>query len=62
MSSMFRGCENLRKLNLSNVSTISVRNMSSTFYKCYQLENLDLYTFSAHNVEDSQFMFILVDP
>jgi len=54
---MFRGCNCLTKLNLSNFITQNVANMHSMFYDCYSLTNLNLSNFNTQNVTNINWMF-----
>ena len=42
---MFSGCESLKKLNLSNLNTKNVTDMSNMFDSCKSLKNLNLSHF-----------------
>ena len=57
MSCMFKGCSNLRNLDLSGFNTSNVTDMSSMFYGCESLTNLDLSCFDTSNVTDMRGMF-----
>jgi len=57
MSSMFSGCRNLKKLDLSNFDTSKVTDMSCMFLGCDTLKNLDLPSFDTTNVTDMSRMF-----
>ena len=57
MDSMFKKCENLRKLGLSNFNTKNVTNMGDMFYGCRNLEELDLSSFDTKNVTNISTIF-----
>ena len=54
---MFSDCEYLTKLNLSNLNTQDVENMSYMFYNCKSLTDLDLSNFDTQNVSNISYMF-----
>ena len=54
---MFSDCEHLTKLNLSNLNTQNVENMSPMFYNCKSLTDLDLSDFDTQNVTNISYMF-----
>ncbi len=41
MNNMFRGCENLRTINIINLDTSNVQSMWQTFENCKELQNLN---------------------
>ena len=49
---MFSGCESLKKLNLSNLNTKNVIDMSSMFKGCKSLEELNLSNLDTQNVKN----------
>ena len=53
---MFRGCEELKSINLLNFNTQKVTDMSHMFEGCYSLINL-LMRFDTRNVTDTSCMF-----
>ena len=53
---MFFDCNSLISLDLSNLNTQNVTNMSYIFHGCDTLSNIDLFNFITQNVE---YMFIL---
>ena len=57
MSEMFRGCQNLTSLDLSNFKTEDVQNMSKMFADCNNLTSLDLSNFKTEKVQDMSYMF-----
>ena len=57
MSSMFSGCSNLSKLNLSYFKTNNVINMKNMFYECSSLIEIDLSNFKTNNVNNMGYMF-----
>lgn len=56
-ASLFKGCTNLRIIDLSNFNTNNVTNMSSMFYGCSALTSLDLSNFNTSNVTSMNGMF-----
>ena len=57
MSSMFRGCSNLKSLDFTNFDTKNVSNMYFMFYGCSTLNSLDLTNFNTKNVSNMNGMF-----
>ena len=57
MSYMFRSCQALTSLDLSNFDTSKVINMESMFSDCYALTSLDLSNFNTSNVTNMESMF-----
>lgn len=57
MIGTFYGCSNLKSLDLSNINTSRVRNMSKLFSKCKQLQELNLSNFDTSNVINMSDMF-----
>ena len=57
LSELFKGCTNIRTLDLSGWKTSGVKNMSYMFFNCYSLKSLDLSGWKASNVEDMRWMF-----
>ena len=54
---MFRGCNYINKLNLSNFNTQNVTNMEYMFDGCKSLNDLDLSNFNTQNAINMEFMF-----
>ena len=54
---MFRDCNNLTSLNLSNFNTQNVTDMSYMFSGCSALTSLDLSNFETDKVTDMDWMF-----
>ena len=54
---MFRNCNALTKLNLSNFNTQNVTDMSDMFHCCYSLTSLNLSNFNTQNVTNMSGMF-----
>ena len=54
---MFSGCFSLTNLDLSNLNTQNVTNMSCMFDRCSSLTNLNLSNFNTQNVECMISMF-----
>ena len=54
---MFYGCNNLKRINLSNFNTSNVTNMESMFHYCCELSELNLSKFNTSKVENMLLMF-----
>ena len=54
---MFKGCNNLKNIDLSNFNTSKVTNMGDMFEGCGQLTELDLSSFDTSNVKIMYYMF-----
>ena len=54
---MFNDCKNLIDINLNNLDTSKVTNMSNMFYGCYGLEIIDLSSIDTSNVTNMSAMF-----
>ncbi len=54
---LFFKCSNINSLNLSNINTSNVTNMSYMFYYCRSLASLDLNGLDTSNVTDMSYMF-----
>lgn len=57
LNSLFEGCENLRKLDLSSFDTSKVTDMSNMFKNCKKLRKLDISHFNVENVKSMSDMF-----
>ena len=57
MSYMFKGCNALININLSNFNTQNITNMRHLFCNCYSLRNINLSNFNTQNVTDMNSMF-----
>ena len=57
MSSMFKNCENLTELDLSNFKTNNVTDMKEMFSGCKNLITLNIDNFTTDNVENMSKMF-----
>ena len=57
MNSMFKGCNNLTELDLSNFNTEKVTDMNNMFESCQNLTSLDLSSFNTAQVTDMSNMF-----
>ncbi len=57
MQYMFRGCNNLTSLDVTNFNTSKVTNMSYMFYECKKLPSLNVTNFDTQNVTDMSYMF-----
>ncbi len=54
---MFKGCEGLTSLNLSNFNTNNVTNMCCMFNQCSSLTSLNLFNLKTNNVNNMSYMF-----
>ena len=57
MEGLFRGCENLKALDLSTFDTSHVENMKWMFFRCGKLKELDLGRFNTSQVKTMAGMF-----
>jgi len=57
MQCMFRLCQSLTSLNVSNFDTSKVTDMLQMFYRCSSLTNLDVSSFKTSNVTMIALMF-----
>ena len=57
MSGMFSGCSKLTSLDVSNLNTLKVTNMSNMFYGCSILTSLDISNFDTSKVTNMSSMF-----
>ena len=57
MNQMFRDCNKLTELDLSNFDTSNVTTMGNMFYNCNKLTSLDLSNFDTSNVTNMDGMF-----
>ena len=57
MINMFKGCQSLTSLDLSNLKTSNVNNMHDMFANCSSLTSLDLSSFDTSNVNNMNSMF-----
>ena len=55
--SMFKGCELITNINLSNFNTNNVTNMYCMFYGCSSLTNINLSNFNTNKVTNMYGMF-----
>lgn len=58
MTSMFYGCKNLNRLDISSWETAQVTKMTYTFYSCINLSTLDVSSWNTNNVTDMNGMFV----
>lgn len=56
-SDLFRGCENLESINLSNFDTSRVTKMTNMFYGCTNLKSVDVSNFDTSRVVNMAGMF-----
>ena len=54
---MFYGCENIKKLNLSNFYTKNIIKMGGMFFGCSSLTDINLTNFNSQNVINMNHMF-----
>lgn len=54
---MFRGCKNLRSVDVSGFDTSKVTDMSSMFFDCESLTSLDVSSFDTSSAKDMSGMF-----
>ena len=60
ISYMFRGCQNLKNVNIKNIDTSKLLNMKSLFHYCINLKNIEgLNTINTSNVNNMSTMFHL---
>ena len=57
MKNMFKDCENLILLNLTDFDTSKITNMHSVFEGCSSLTKLDVSNFNTNKVKDMHSMF-----
>ena len=57
MGWMFEVCSSLTNINLSNINTNKVTDMSNMFCGCNSLTNIDLSNFNTQNVTNMSSMF-----
>lgn len=60
MSNMFRGCNSLTEIDLSNFNTSKVTDMNNAFRECKSLTSLDLSGFDTSSVTTMKEMFMFV--
>ena len=53
----FINCENLKEVNLANLTTVDIQNATSMFSNCTNLESVDLSNFDALNLKNISKMF-----
>ena len=61
MKCMFKSCENLKSIDLSNFDTSNVTDMEEMFTLCKNLENIDLSNFDTSNVTHMEKMFLFCE-
>ena len=58
LDNLFYGCESLKSvINLNDIKTLQIDNMSYMFYNCTSLELIDLSTFNTSSVENMISIF-----
>lgn len=60
MAEMFRGCNSLTEIDLSNFNTSKVTDMNNAFRECTSLTSLDLSGFDTSSVTTMKEMFVFV--
>ena len=58
MAWMFKGCSNLKSLDISKFNTAQVTDMSYMFTHCWGLESLDVSRLNTENVTNMENMFL----
>ena len=58
MAWMFKGCSNLKSLDVSTFNTAKVKDMSYMFTHCWGLESLDVSKLNTENVTNMENMFL----
>ena len=58
MAWMFKGCSNLKSLDVSKFNTAKVKDMSYMFTHCWGLESLDVSRLNTENVTNMENMFL----
>ena len=58
MAWMFKGCSNLKSLDVSTFNTAKVKDMSYMFTHCWGLESLDVSRLNTENVTNMENMFL----
>ena len=58
MAWMFKGCSNLKSLDVSTFNTAKVKDMSYMFTHCWGLESLDISRLNTENVTNMENMFL----
>ena len=56
--SLFEGCFNLNSLDISNLNTEYIEDMSYMFSNCRKLTSIDLSNFNTRNVKNMKWMFV----
>ena len=56
-SSIFAGCEDIIKIDMTNFHTKNITNISSMFYGCISLKNINLSNFNTEKVTNMNNMF-----
>jgi len=54
---MFRGCQYATAINMKNVNTDLMTNMSCMFSMCYNITTLDVSSFNTSQITDMQYVF-----
>ena len=54
---MFRGCSNLKKIDVSNWDVSSVENMAFMFDECSELKSIDVSNWNTKNLQVTKYMF-----
>ena len=56
-SSMFSGCEKIKKINFVSFNTTYITNMEYMFYECKNLKNINLLSFDTNIVQNMSYIF-----
>ena len=54
---MFSGCENLKKINVSQFKTQKCENISYMFDQCYSIESIDMLNWDMKNIKKIDGLF-----
>ena len=57
MKNMFKNCDKILEIDLSNFDTSNINNTSNMFYNCSSLISINLSNFNTTNVKDMSYMF-----
>ena len=54
---MFKECQNLKDINVSNFKTTNCENIAKMFYHCFSLESIDMLNWDMKNINNIDFLF-----
>ena len=57
MFGMFKGCENLIDIDLTNINTSKLENINSMFERCNNLENVNFFNKQLYNIKETDNLF-----